>query len=93
MDWVRNNRVRLRTSPGLQDLITLSSYGFVDDDRLLLSDRFGKLRLLSLARRGPVQPTYALSVTLLGEVSNHTFWSYIRLTFACSPRPLLLSLT
>jgi hypothetical protein len=66
------------------------SYGYVDDDRLLLSDRFGKLYLLSLARRGPTQFTYALSITLLGEVSIHLLKPYISVTFVCRPRPLLL---
>lgn len=70
MDRIRNNRVRLHASIGRYKLTFISSYGFVDDGRLLLSDRFGKLHLLSLVRRGPTQFTYALSLTLLGEVCN-----------------------
>jgi hypothetical protein len=70
MAKLRNNRVRLHTLLEGEKLTSVPSYGFVDDDRLLLSDSFGRLHLLSLARRGPTPFTYALSVALLGEVSS-----------------------
>ena len=73
--------------------MSIPSYGFIDDDRLLLSDSFGKLYLLSLARRGPTQFTYALSIALLGEVISPFLKPYIGMTLVCSHRPLLLLLT
>jgi hypothetical protein len=51
-------------------LIHYDSWGFIENDRLLLSDKYGKLILLTMLRSRESKKIESMGIDDLGEVSD-----------------------
>jgi hypothetical protein len=64
-------RLRGTSNPIHCEFTTLTGrrYGFIDGNRLLLGDKFGKLTLLTLIRTGESKRVHKMSLHKFGEVN------------------------